>query len=642
MTEQYISDKYQESFQFLQERKRRQVKQLVLLNNLSRDDQSIASTLLLSLFNRVLSSVYDDKLQVKFLPSQGILQEQLNSYNKLAQSDYIEMKKAKLDYDWIWDTLFFGRGYMETLRFNKRRKIMEPHVINPLVFGYDPYFEDPQDWRYYWKWITKNKWQVEQLIASGKITGIKKTDDIPSGIDATLWDYKVQRDKAKKAIAPPQDTTTGDVFQILEFYTYNLKGRRSVYWLDKNISKILMEEELDLEDGEEVKDKKGKTLRVESKWPIVTKEAFREPHSSVIFSIADLLEDKHRAKSVLLNLAFIAAKDKANPIYGYNPDKVRDITQFFSRQINQHIPMDDESAAWPLNKEEPMSAGLLQFISMLTTEANEPIGTGMAQQPYPANKKNTATEAAITQQLDDMAHSLQSKVLQFGESEFWSHWFHRYAKNGKALGSKMANIVGVRGVDTEEIDLKDFQTDFPPGVFVYSAKEAEYKELVLRRDLMMLYPQLQATMDPEGMRSFNKHVFFPKFLDDPSLIEVMFPPTLDELKAEDENEQLKNDQLPQVAEEDEHQTHIYIHLQVQPKTWAVWFHIADHEQKLAIQKKYDIMLAQQSQMGESLPAGNQVGVPQAKTSLEKRNPIAAASPLKTEIAQTTKSDKNKI
>ena len=120
----YIQDRYMESFNFLLPRKRRQVRQLVLLNNLQRGDENIASTMLLTLFNRVLSSMYDDKLQVKFLPSQNISQEKLNSYNMLAQSDYLEMDKKKLDYDWAWDTLFFGRGYMETIRFNKKRKNM--------------------------------------------------------------------------------------------------------------------------------------------------------------------------------------------------------------------------------------------------------------------------------------------------------------------------------------------------------------------------------------------------------------------------------------------------------------------------------------------------------------------------------------
>ena len=614
-----IQTLYEESFQFLQERKRRQVSQLVLLNNLQRPDQTIASTLLLTLFNRVLSALYDDRLQIKFLPSQNITQDQINSYNTLAQSDYLEMAKAKLDYDWCWDTLFFGRGYMETLRFNKKRKIMEPAVINPLMFGYDPYFENVQEWRYYWKWITKSKWELNKLIKAG-VLNIKKPEEIPSGVDPYLYDYKIRRDKAMKAVEPATDTQMGDVFQILEFYGHNEKGEKSVYWVDKSFTKILYEEELQLDDGDVVTMPDGKAVPMGSKWPIVVKEAFRIPHSSVTFSVADLLEDKHRAKSVLLNLAFIAAKDRANPLYGYNPDKVRDVTQFLSRQINQHIPMEDDTAAWPLNTQDPMSQGLISFITMLQQEATDPVGVGIQVQPEQGASSNTATEAAIDQQLNDMAQSLQSKVLQFGEAEFWSHWFHRYAKDADALGEKMANIVGVKGIDSQVISLKDFNATFPPGVFVYSAKEAEYKELVARRDLMTVYPNLMQTLDPDGMRNFNKHVFMPKFLNDPSLIEIMFPDTLDEMKAEDENVQLQNNQLAQVAETDNHLTHIYIHQMLQPQTWAQHFHMMEHEEMYAEQKKQEMLMAQ----AEAAPMN------QPAQGAKKKDPKEAAAPLKAE------------
>jgi hypothetical protein len=632
MNVQDIASKYEESFSFLQAKKKRQAQQLVLLNNIRRGEQFIASTLLLTLFNRILASLYDDKLQIKFLPSQGINQDQINSYNLLAQSDYLEMNKAQIDYDWCWDTLFFGRGYVETLRFDKKRKIMQPHVINPLAFGYDPYFDNPQYWRYYWKWITKNKWEIEALIKAKVIKGIKSATELPGGVDEYLWMYKTRVDQARDGVEPPPQSSGSDVYQILEFFCYNDQGKKSVYWTDRNRSKIIYEQELDLQDGEEILGPSGERIEVGSKWPIVMKEAFREPHSSVPFSVADLLEDKHRAKSVLLNLAYIAAKDQANPLYGYNPDKVRDTAQFFSRQINQHIPMDGPDAAWPLAKAPAMTNDLLAFINVLTQEANEPVGTGTALQPD-KGASETATEVAIEQQLNDLAQSLQSKVLQFGESEFWSHWFHRYAKHSKELGEKMANIVGVKGVDTKMIDLKDFNTDYPPGVMVYSAKEAEYKELVLRRDFMQLYPQLAQTMNPDGLRNFNKFVFFPKFVQDPSLIDIMFPKTLDEMKAEEENEQLKLDEMVDVAETDDHTTHIYTHYMVQPKTWATWVHLAWHEELLAQQKKQE-MMNQQMQMqsgmggmgegtGPEMPGQLQVGA-------EKQSPLAAASSLRTE------------
>lgn len=599
---------------FLEARKKRQVNQLVLLNNLQRGDQNIAATLLITLFNRVMSALYDDKLQVKFLPSQGITQDQINSYNMLAQSDYLEMGKAKLDYDWCWDTLFFGRGYCETYQFDKKRKIMKPHVINPLVFGYDPYFENPQEWRYYWKWVTKSKWDIERLIKSGKITGIKSSSDIAGGVDPQLWEYKQKRDAATKAVEPPNEPAGADIYQILEYAGYDTEGNKTIYWTDKHFSKILMEEKLDFNDLEHEDGSVG------SKWPIVVKESFRIPHASVPFSIADILEDKHRAKSVLLNLAFIAAKDAANPLYGYNPDKVRDVTQFFSRQINQHIPMEDETAAWPLNVKDPMPPGLINFMTALQQEANDPIGTGVSMEPSQGGQE-TATEAALDQQMNDMAQSLQSKVMQFGEGEFWSAWWHRYQKHAEELESKLANIVGVKGVSTTEIALTDFITDFPPGVLVYSAKEAEYKELVARRDLMQLYPQLAVTLDPDGMRNFNKHVFFPKFLQDPSLIDIMLPKTLEEMKAEEQNDMLKKDELPPVLETDNHQTHIYVHYMVQPKTWATWLHIQEHEEALA---KQVAMQQQQAMLEQESPAGG------LNVGTEKRSPMAAASPLKTE------------
>lgn len=623
-----IATRYNESFMFLQAKKKRQSQQLGLLNNLRRGDQYIASSLLLTLFNRILASLYDDKLQVKFLPSQGITQNQLNSFNVLAQSDYLEMGKAKLDYDWCWDALFFGRGYMETMRFDKKRKIMQPHVINPLAFGYDPYSDNPQDWRYYWKWLTKNRWELEALLKAGVLKNITSVDELPAGYDQYLWDYKQRVDNARDGTVPSSIPSSNDVFQILEFFGYNKNGKKSVYWLDKNRARIIFEQELDFQDGEKIVAPDGSTIDTNSRWPIVVKEAFREPHSSIPFSVADLLEDKHRAKSVLLNLAYVAAKDQANPLYGYNPDKVRDVSQFFQRQINQHIPMDDESAAWPIAKNPSMSPDLLSFINVLTQEANEPMGTGTALQPQKGNQE-TATEIAIEQQLNDLAQSLQSKVLQFGEAEFWSHWFHRYAKNSN-LGEKMANIVGAKGIDTKIVDLADFQTNFPPGVMVYSAREAEYKDLVLRRDLMQVYPQVTQTMDMTGIRNFNKYVFFPKFLQDPSLVDIIYPKTLDEISAEEENEELKQDKLPQVKETDDHQTHIYIHRSSMPKSWGTWVHVGWHEEMLAQQKAQE-MQAQQMQMMGGQP---EMGQSPAPGQAPKNSPLEAASPLKKETLKT--------
>ncbi len=230
MKPEKIQSKYEESFQYLQQRKTRQSQQLVLLSNLRRGEQNISSTLMITLFDRIMAGIYDDKMQIKFLPSQGITQDQINSYNVLAQSDYQEMGKAKLDYDWCWDTLGFGRGYVETLNFDKARKILQPHVINPLNFGYDPYFEEVQDWRYYWKWLTKSKWELMKLQKAGALKYNKPIERLPAGIDEYLWNYKVRRDEAREGISPSIDPIDGDVYQILEFFGHDEKtGDKMIY-----------------------------------------------------------------------------------------------------------------------------------------------------------------------------------------------------------------------------------------------------------------------------------------------------------------------------------------------------------------------------------------------------------------------------
>lgn len=631
-----IHSKYMEAFDFLQSRKRRQVQQLVLLNNLQRGDENIASTLLLTLFNRIMSNLYDDKMQIKFVPGEEMDNKRVASLNILAQNDYREMDMAQLDYDWTWDTLFFGRGYMETLRFDKARKIMQPHVINPLVFGYDPYFSSPQEWRYYWKWITKSSQEINQLIKAGIIKNVKDAKDIPSGIDPYLWEYKVVRERAKFVTPQSDDTYTGDIHQILEFFGYDKDGDKAVYWVDRNFTKVLYYSKLDLQDGEDILGPGGETVKTNSKWPLVMKEAFREPHASVVFSVADLLEDKHRARSVLLNLAFLAAKDKANPLYVYDPDKVKDVTQLFSRQISQHIPVTDTATAIaPLNTDTALDPSLQAFMNMLNQEAADPVGTGAAPEPQKQGKQ-TATEAAIQQQMSDLAQSLQSKVMQFGTAEFWSHWYQRYVRYSKAGDEKIATIVGVKGVTFEKIDLGDIKTKYPPGVLVFSAKEAEYKELVERRDLMGLIPDLQVTLTPDGMRNFQKYVFFPKFQSlDPQTIDIILPDTIDEIRATQENERIGENEWVEVSPTDNHEQHLAVHSQAK-NSWAKWVHIEMHQEMLSMQKM-QIMAQQQAAM-QPQAEGGQEGMPpepkEPKPGVAGQNPRQAAASLRQETQKS--------
>lgn len=589
-----IRTEYEEGRSFLENRKIRSVDQLKLMNNLSRSDETVSSTMLFSFFNRVFAGLYSPTLQIKFVPNEDSEQKNVGMLNKLAVCDFQDMNMDIIEYDWTWDACFFSRGYCETLKFNKNRKIMEPVVINPLMLGYDPIFENPEDWRYYWKWISRSGAQINRLIKDNVVTGIKSAKDIPSGMDPEVWNYKVLREQAKVVTSQgpdsqsPTPSTGNGVYQLLEHYTYFDTPDKYVVWTDRDITKILREEKLELNDDPEVKDG--------SKWPIVIREIFREPHSSYPVSVPDLIEDKHRAENVILNLAYIAAKDEATPIYVYKEDALTQPSQLLQRQIMQHIEVtadsDTQTSISPLRKAQGLSSSTMQLMNILKNEAAEAIGTSQIS-PIVSKGKKTATDASIQQQIADLVGALQSRIIGKSEKQFWSHWYQRYVNNMKEGDQKILAVTNSQFSTFERIQLEDIKTELPPKALVFSSREAEFKETVERRELAQQFGVFQETMPPEQFRLFLKFVYLPKFQTfDSETIDRMFPPSIDEFKAEQENEMLAEGILPPISETDNHEVHLYIHSRVK-NTAEKWAHVLTHETLLAEQVKQQQQAAQE-------------------------------------------------
>lgn len=616
---------YEEGRSYLEPRKTRWTRQLIMMNNLQRGEQYIASTTLQSFFNRVFSSLYSNTMSQKFVPGNDAEIKTTQNLNTLAISDAQEMDKPKLDYDWLWDACFYGVGYVETLLWNKRRKLMKPEVINPMFFSYDPYFSDLQKWRYYDKWILRNKHEIEMLIKSGVITGISNVTELETGIDPYIWTWHIQAELAKDVNPPATDSIvpSSGIYQILEHAMY-IDGKKHIVWLNRSMTMILRDEELDLNDDPE---NEGESL-----WPIVRKHVFKEPHSSATVSVPDLIEDKHRALNVLFNLAYIAIKDEVNPLYLYDTTKVQNIAQFFQRQPNQHIAVNDTtSAVVPMKQKPSLSNSALAFINTMKSESSDVLGT--AQPPNMGQKggKKNATQDAMLQQLADLAQSLQAKLVAEGEQEFWSQWYQRYLKHREEGDIKTAVITNSMGTTFTEIQLDEIKTKFPPKVLIISSKEAEYKEMVERRELAGQLQLIQSVLSPSQFKIFLKQYYFPKFKTfDQSSIDVVMPKSSEEIIAENENESLAAGKWAEVKETDDHETHLAIHSRVK-KNEMSWTHILTHQFALGEQKKQQALAAaKQAQEQASAPQPEEGGAPDksaaGKGDPSKTSPAQAAIP----------------
>jgi len=91
----------------------------------------------------LLSKLYMDKLVTEFVGREegdAIVAENLT---KMADYDYEGMMKDQVDFEWIWDTLFFRRGLVDMTGYisDRDNKIFLP---TPVVIDITTFLRDPR------------------------------------------------------------------------------------------------------------------------------------------------------------------------------------------------------------------------------------------------------------------------------------------------------------------------------------------------------------------------------------------------------------------------------------------------------------------------------------------------------------------
>lgn len=626
-----LKNYYNEASYYLQSRKQRWLMQLKLYNNLRRGDDRIGSSLLFSFVNQLLASLYDDTLQIQWINTSENDAVKANAWNKLAESDVQEraMAKAKMDYEWIFDAIFFGNGIVETLNFDKNAIVLKPTVINPLFFINDPFYDNPQQWRYYGKWVLKSRYELIHL-------GID-VDKIPSGLDLDIINFQFERERARNRDEPPQGDSYGksDLYQLFEMITIaeDKKGKLGKYiiWLDRGFNRILRMIKLDLDDNP--------SAIGGCDYPIVVKKMFPESHTFWANSVPDIIEDKHRALNVLYNLVLIKAKSYAMPPYFYDVDRLIERNALLQQEIKQHIPVrgDPSTVISPARIDPPLDSAMLAFINLLEGEASKSAGL-MSAIHLAMRKKRSATESAILQQIAEVVTSLNAKIFGWGEAEFWFQWYARYKKNFNGTMRKMLAIQTPLGIVNEILKPEDLAVEYPLRLNVASKKEAEFKNLVARRDLITIYNSLVQILSSTGLRHFHKDVFLPKFGISPSYLDLIIPKTIEEIKAEQENEMLNKNQLPRIVITDDDEEHLIIHYKAK-NTSAKWAHITAHEEqrakKLKKQQDFVKMQMENETNNEGEISENSLLPRRTKITKREKNPLEAVSPLKTAMLRET-------
>lgn len=569
---------------------------LKLYNNQKRDKSAVGDTTLFTIMQTVIASLYVDVLDVKFEGREDGDEETAENLNQMAQFDYDEMGKSVLDYDWIWDTCFFGRGLLSMEEYERDPEnnifVPMPQVIDPLLFLHDPLASSVNGDRSgkggmrfggYEVKMTKQDMLDHPYFFKDKI----KFDEInrEGGVDSVLRSAVEARDYAQgrqPSLKQEGESKLGDnsQYDVTIWYTH---------WKDTSDSKPVKYKVWLINDRDEVigiqkiKRKKGKRVI----FPIVDRPLYPTAHDWDGTSIPDLVEDKQRARAVAQNLGLKMLKADLYPMYVYDSNRIRnrnDLNFEFNKFVPADIPEGGSvaNAIQPISKATP-NINLMDFIyQSLDVSAQKATATPEIQQGMVSQQQRTLGEVNIIASKVDTRYSLSAKVFGWSEKEFWGHWYSMYDENfAEDIDEKILRIVGAFGAKWRPLKRGDIIANLYPDISIESRAVSRAKQLE-ERQMTVEYISMVA-QDPTaniryGLKELGKLSGMTK-----DQIDRLFPPTVDERIAESQNDMLNQDKTVPVLPEDDHNVHLEVHMKAKD-TDATYAHIQTHIKALSIKK----------------------------------------------------------
>lgn len=544
---------------------------LKLYNNQRREKESIGDPLLFTIHQTILSNLYDDRLSVLFSPREDGDEETAENLTDLADFDYNEMQKDELDYYWDWDTTFFGRGLVLFMEFDRDKKVPIPINIDPFTFYRDPSATSVNGdikhrgalkmWGYETR-MTKN--EMREAGVYFNIDEVKKSNSI-SAVDENM-------NLRNEAQGRDNQNNINDLkgenkeYRILKWFTH-YNGKKVMVELANDLKLVVRYYELP--DNEY--------------WPLCDRACFPMSNDWDGVSIPDLVEDKQRARSVAQNLALKGIKSGLRPKYIFNSNKVKK-TYLSKEELNKHIPVDGD----PSNNIVPVQtqqvkAEVQWILGLLDSAAQRATASPAPTMGQVSSGSPTATEVNKASSGSDVRYSLSAKIFGWSERRFWRQWYFLYKTFfAKDIDEKVIRITGAGSNKWRKLLHDNIISHIDPDVEVESKVLSDARRSVKLQgftnwtNIALSYPSSNKLFAIRQLGTLNGV--------SQDLIDLVIPPTVDELDAEDENDYLSDNKKVEIKSTDDNIVHIEIHKKA-AETAAKFAHIEAHKKALRMKKE---------------------------------------------------------
>lgn len=571
-------------------------KRLKLYNNQKKKEESVGEPLLFTVFNTVFSSLYVDRFNVSFSGRIEGKDSKAENLTNTASYDYEKMELDEQDYDWDWDACFFGKGYQIMYEFDRKSLTPIVETIDPLCFLKDENCKS----------ISGDQRNRGQARFFGRIIAMTKYDIVDAGsyfnidsIQKGSVDYKslYKDNKEARAEAQGRDHNRYDE----ESLTNNCENVMLEWWTHwKGVKYIFT-----LANGNTLLVKAHKLAS--NKWPIYERSIFPIGHDADGVSIPDLIEDKQRAKAILLNTVLKSAKSSLNNTYIYNKDKISN-KKYLEEAFNRHIPVKgDPNNAISLAPKAGIQQQVDYILNLLDISAQKATASPEISQGVQPSEQRTLGENQLVSRNSSIRQNLITKIFGWSERRRWRQWYWCYKHYLASEDIKLVRINGAISDTWTELkkDKMIFDDGIDPDVTVESAyfsqlqKRQKYAETSNFAQVVLQDPSVSETSKRHIERRLAKLSGMPN--DD---IYMIFPETYDELDAKEENSQIMLGELPKVEDTDDDLVHIYIHNKVQvsedKQVKAQIAHINAHKKMMKV-KKQEAM--KQEAMNNTAPQG---------------------------------------
>ena len=608
-----IEQEYQLCFSYNEAKRKVNLARLKLYNNQRRDPGAVGDNLMFTVFNTIHSELYDDRLMARWEGRGGQGDEDVESnLNALAEFDYDIMGKDKLDYEWNWDAEFFGRGLILMMDFDRSKGIMapSPEVIDAVTWIRDPRASSVNGdmrgkggMRFGGREVGATYYELKGLSGYFNIKSLKKDKEVNSTIEEAR---SARREAQNLENFSQKEENLGKYdnyeFRLLDWVT-TIQGKKYMVTLGNNRSIIVRLTKLDYGN----------------RWPIIDRALYPIAHDWDGVSIPDLTEDKQRARAVLTNIGLQSAKDDVTPSYLFDQSLIKNKNDLNFR-IRKFIGVDGrvDRAIQPIQKSTAHQYVNI-IMDMLDTSAQRATAATELRQGIQPSKQSTLGEQEMAMVAGSKRFNMSAKVYGWSEKDFWRQWYRQYKKHFKEkIDEKIIRIQGAMAPIWRPLTRENIVSQVDPDVKIESMVISESKRI--REQASYANFAALALQDPDNNRRFVQRRMGKLQGMSKEELDLTFPPTVDELQAEDENELINANKIPSISINDDHLAHLEIHAKANQNAYSL-AHIRAHKRLMIIKRNRPDLFAP-PEAPEFKISGQ--GQPVKETNAEKIQPSRVA------------------